>query len=83
MDSPRKPTIAVDAVLDAAEAVVVAVVPGRVGVEHRRERGEVAVGDRLEAGGRTTSERRLSVVSMVSVVMACSSRGWLLSAAVR
>ena len=50
IDSPRNPTIASTPCLDAAEAVVVAVVPGRVGVEHRGEPGHVARGDGLEAG---------------------------------
>ena len=47
---PEEPDDRVHARLDAAEAVVVAVVPGRVGVEHRGEPGHVARGDGLEAG---------------------------------
>jgi hypothetical protein len=40
----------VAAVVDAAQAVVVAMVPGRAGVEQAAERGEVGVGERLEDG---------------------------------
>jgi hypothetical protein len=40
----------IGAAVDAAEAVVVVVAPGRVGVEQVAERGEVAAGERSEDG---------------------------------
>ena len=69
-DSAMKATIPSLPLVDAAEAVVVAVVPGRVGVEHVGESGEVARRERLEAGADDGDVG--GGVAVVSVVMAGS-----------
>ena len=62
----------VAAAVDAAQAVLVAVVPGRVGVQQIAERGEVGVRERLEDGADNIGVGKLWLVVMTAPsLMAC------------
>ena len=57
--------------MDAAQAVVVAVMPGRVGVQQPAERGQVGVRERLEDG---TDDIGVGDCGGGSIAASCSTR---------